>query len=87
MAITGNFRLLDYQFTEAGVVLCHFENPNPGAGNPTDFYVGIPEPELPTNISQPQLGNTLKKYLGLSLGESHTPLNTFRNAGTIVVIP
>ena len=86
MAILGTFRLKDYTI-EAGVWKLHFENNNPGGGNPTDYYVTIPGSELPANINQIQLASTLKQWLGWSVNQTFAPLNTFIANNTAVVLP
>lgn len=86
MAITGQFFLKDYT-SENGLWHLHFENPNPGPGNPTDFYVDIPESELPANINQVQLAAALKSRLGWRLNQTFAPLNTFISNGTSVTLP
>lgn len=87
MAILGNFKLIGYKLNESGQIVCEFQNDNPGGGNPSQYFIAIPEPELPTNISQPQLAITLKKYLGLTINQTHGPLNTAVAAGLVVVQP
>lgn len=86
MAITGSFFLKDYTH-QNGIWLLHFENPAPGPGNPTDFYVDIPESELPANINQQQLATMLKQRLGWTLNQTFAPLNTFIANGTAVTLP
>lgn len=86
MAITGQFFLKDYT-SQNGLWRLHFENPAPGPGNPTDFYMEIPESELPANINQTQLAAALKSRLGWTLNQTFAPLNQFISNGTAVTLP
>lgn len=86
MAITGQFFLRDYK-SQDGLWHLHFENPVPGPGNPTDFYVEIPESELPANINQTQLASALKSRLGWSINQTFAPLNQFITANQPVTLP
>ncbi len=86
MAITGSFRLLDYT-SDNGLWRLHFTNDNPGAGNPNDFYIDIPESELPANINQVQLAAALKTRLGWTINQTFAPLNQFIAANSPVTLP
>lgn len=86
MAITGSFFLRSYT-SDGGVWHLHFENPSPGPGNVTDYYIDVPESELPANINQVQLAAALKSRLGWSINQTFAPLNQFISAGTAVTLP
>lgn len=85
-AITGDYFLQDYNH-DGGRWNLHFVNFNPGGGNPNDYYVQIPDSELPANINQNQLAVTLKQYLGWTVNQTFAPLNTFIASGTPISQP
>lgn len=84
--IVGGFHLLDYN-RDGGMWNLHFVNYNPGGGNPNDYYVQIPDSEIPANINQNQLAVTLKNYLGWSVNQTFAPLNTFIANDTVITQP
>jgi hypothetical protein len=86
MPVTGQFFLRDYT-SENGLWRLHFENPAPGPGMPTDYYMDIPESELPANINQTQLASALKQRLSWTLNQTFAPLNQFITAGAPVTLP
>lgn len=86
MAIFGQFKLLDYTSSN-GLWNLHFENGNPGGGNPTDYYMQIPESELPANINQTQLATALKNRLGWTVNQTFSPLNQAIASGLTITLP
>lgn len=86
MAIFGQFVLKDYTI-EDGVWKIHFENGNPGGGNPTDYWAEFALDEIPTNMSQNTLATALKTRLGLTLNQTHAALNTAITNGMTIVLP
>lgn len=86
MAVFGNFKLVDYT-SENGLWRVHFVNENPGGGNPNDYYIDIPESELPANINQNQLAAALKTRLGWTINQTFAPLNTAIASGTTITLP
>lgn len=85
LAIFGQFKLIDYTSSQ-GLWHIHFVNDNPGGGNPSDYYIDVPESELPANINQTQLTNALKNRLGWTVNQTFAPLNTaITNALTITL--
>ncbi len=86
LAILGQFKLIDYTSSN-GLWHIHFENSNPGGGNPSDYYIQVPESELPANINQQQLANALKNRLGWTLNQTFAPLNTAITAGMTITLP
>lgn len=86
MAILGNFKLMDYTNSN-GLWHVHFVNDNPGPGNLSDYYIDIPESELPANINQTQLSNALKSRLGWAVNQTFTPLNTAIANAMVITLP
>lgn len=86
MAIFGRFDLLDYTH-EKGFFRLHFNNQAPGGGNPSDYYLDIPESELPANINQNQLASLVYQRLGWTLNQTFAPLNTAIANGMFVTLP
>lgn len=86
MAILGQFKLMDYTSSN-GLWHVHFVNDNPGGGNPSDYFVDIPESELPANINQTQLANALKNRLGWTVNQTFAPLNTAISNNLTITLP
>ena len=86
MAITGDFKVMDYSYSNGGFYI-HLINYAPGPGNPNDYYILIPDAEIPTNINQSNLNNVIKKYVGWTYNQTYTPLNTAVANGMIVTQP
>lgn len=86
MAVSGNFKITDYT-KELGLWKIHFVNNNPGGGNPSDYYVEIPEAEIPVTMNQTQLRNLLIEQLGFTYNQTFGPLNTAIAAGMTITIP
>lgn len=86
LAILGQFILTDYTSAN-GLWNIHFVNPAPGGGNLSDYYVQIPESELPANINQTQLAAALKNRLGWTVNQTFSPLNTAIANGMIITLP
>ena len=85
MAILGQFVLTDYTSAN-GLWRVHFVNHDPGGGNPSDYYIDIPESELPANINQNSLATALKQRLGWTVNQTCVPLNTaIANSMTITL--
>lgn len=85
MAILGQFVLTDYTSAN-GLWRVHFVNHDPGGGNPSDYYIDIPESELPANINQNSLATALKQRLGWTVNQTFVPLNTaIANSMTITL--
>jgi hypothetical protein len=86
MAILGQFILTDYTSSN-GLWNIHFVNLAPGGGNPNDYYIQIPESELPANINQTQLAAALKNRLGWTVNQTFAPLNTAIAANLTITLP
>lgn len=86
MAIFGQFKLTDY--TKAnGLWHIHFVNNNPGGGNASDYYIDIPESELPDSMNQNQIAALLKEQLGFALNQTFGPLNTAITNNLVITLP
>lgn len=86
VAITGTFTVVGYTFRDGNVVV-EVLFPNPGPGQPTNHFVGIPEPEIPSGSNQTQIINVVKKYVNLQVGGGHAGLNTLVANATPITIP
>lgn len=86
MAILGNFVVTDYSIAD-GLWSIHLINSNPGAGNPSDYYVEFTVAEVPSNISQATLASTIKTRLAQKLNLTYAPLNTAIAAGMTITLP
>ncbi len=75
MAVFGNFRVADYNI-EGMVWKVHLINNFPNGGSATDYYVEFELDELPSNISQNNLGGAIKDRLGWTINATYAPLNT-----------
>jgi hypothetical protein len=86
MAIVGQFVLTDYTSAN-GVWRVHFINHDPGGGNANDYYLDIPESELPANMNQTQLAALFKTRLGWTINQTFAPMNTAITNGMTITLP
>lgn len=85
MAVFGQFKVTSYTI-EDGVWKIHLINPDPGGGNPSDYYVEFNLDEL-GNMNQNQLASALKERLGWTLNQTYAPLNTAIANGMTITLP